>query len=98
MLKRHGKGLTCQAPLMRKKTLGQLFRIRQRHEMPTGNFLNFLSEPFTRDAPLKFDREKTVVSSRKNMNGDFGPELEAPGFGENVVGVLAWVVLTGAEG
>ena len=93
----NGKGLACQAPLIRKKALGQPFRIRQRDEMATGNFLHLLSEPFTRDAPLKFDREKTVVSSRKNMNGDFGPALEATGFAENGLGFLAWLFRAGAQ-
>jgi len=59
--------------------------------MTTGNFLYLLSEPFTRDAPLKFDREKTVVSCRKNKNGDVGPALEATGLAENGVGFLAWL-------
>ncbi len=84
----NGKGLACQAPLIRKKALGQPFRIRQRDEMATGNFLHLLSEPFAHDAALKFDREKTVVSSRKNMNGDFGPALEATGLAENDLGFL----------
>jgi hypothetical protein len=34
--------------------------------MATGNFLYLLSEPFTCDTPLKFDRETAVVFSRKN--------------------------------
>jgi hypothetical protein len=71
---------------MRKKALGQLFRIRQPDEMTAGDFLNLLSEPLTRDTSLKFDREKTVVSSRKNMNGDVGPALEATGLAENGLG------------
>ena len=40
---------------MRNKPLGQSFRIRQRDEMATGNFLYLLFEPFTCDTPLKFD-------------------------------------------
>jgi hypothetical protein len=60
--------------------------------MATGNFLHVLSEPFTRDTPLKFDREKAVVASAKNMNGDVGPALEATGFAENR---LARVVVPG---
>ncbi|MET4241318.1 hypothetical protein ABIB07_004549 [Bradyrhizobium sp. RT10b] len=58
--------------------------------MATGDFLNLLSEPFTRDTPLKFDREKSVVSSRKNTNGDVGPAREATGLAENGLGFLAW--------
>jgi hypothetical protein len=58
--------------------------------MTTGDFLHLLSEPFTRDTPLKFDREKSVVSSRKNTNGDVGPAREATGLAENGLGFLAW--------
>jgi hypothetical protein len=29
--------------------------------MATGNFLQLLSEPFTRDTPLKLDREKATA-------------------------------------
>src|SRR5579859_7535264 len=58
--------------------------------MAPGNFLHLLSEPFTRDAPLKFGREKTVVSSRNNMNRNVGPALEATGLAENDLGFLAW--------
>ena len=93
----NGKGLACQAPLIRKKALGQPFRIRQRDEMATGNFLYLLSEPFTRDTPLKLDREKAVISSRQNMNGDVGPVLEAAGLAENSVGFLARPVRAGAQ-
>jgi hypothetical protein len=65
--------------------------------MATGNFLHFLSEPFTRDTPLKLDREKAIVCSRKNMNGDVGPALETTGFAENSLGFLAWLFRTGAQ-
>jgi hypothetical protein len=65
--------------------------------MATWNFLHLLSEPFAHDAALKFDREKTVVSSRKNMNGDFGPALEATGLAENDLGFLAWLFRAGAQ-
>ncbi len=77
--------------------LGQSFRIRQRDEMATGNFLYFLSEPFMRDTPLKFDREKTVVFSRKNMNGDVRPALEATGLAENGLGFLARLFRAAAQ-
>ena len=83
--------------IIRDETLGQAFRIRQRDEMATSNFRYFLSEPFTRHAPLKFDREKTVVSSRKNMNGDVRPALEAAVLAENGLGFLAWVFGAGAQ-
>ena len=82
---------------MRKKALGQLFRIRQPDEMTAGDFLNLLSEPLTRDTSLKFDREKTVVSSRKNMNGDVGPALEATGLAEDGLGFLTWLFRSGAQ-
>ena len=59
--------------------------------MTTGNFLHLLSEPFTRDTPLKIDREEAVVSSRQNVSGDVGPALEAIGLAENGVGFLAWL-------
>jgi len=62
-----------------------------------GNFLHLLSEPFTRDTPLKFDREKTVVSPRKNMNGNFGPALEATRLAENGLNFLAWLFRAGAQ-
>jgi hypothetical protein len=39
----------------RKKALSEPFWIRQGDEMTAGNFLYLLSEPFTRDTPLKFD-------------------------------------------
>src|SRR5215510_14979130 len=65
--------------------------------MTAGNFLHHLSEPFTRDTPLKFDREKAVVSSRKNMNGDVRPVLEATGLAENGLGFLAWLFRAGAQ-
>jgi len=65
--------------------------------MTAGDFLNLLSEPLTRDTSLKFDREKTVVSSRKNMNGDVGPALEATGLAENGLGFLTWLFRAGAQ-
>src|SRR5215831_2432372 len=77
--------------------LGQPFRIRQRDEMATGNFLYLASEPFARDTPLKFDREKAVVSSRKNMNWDVGPALEPTGLAENGLDLLAWLFGTGPQ-
>jgi hypothetical protein len=85
------------APLVRNKALGQAFRIRQRDEMAAGNLLHFLSEPFTRDTPLKFDREKAVVSSRENMNGNVRPALKATGLAENSFGFLAWWLRAGAQ-
>ena len=65
--------------------------------MATGNFLHLLSESFTRDTPLKFDREKTVVSSCKNMNGNVRPALEPTGLAESNLGFLAWLFGTGAQ-
>jgi len=65
--------------------------------MAADNFFRLLSEPFTRDTPLKFDREKAVVSSRKNMNGDVGPALEATGLAEDRLGLLAWPFRVGAQ-
>ena len=47
--------------------------------MPPWYFLDLLSEPFARDAPLKLDGEKAVISSRQDLNGDVGPALEAAG-------------------
>ena len=91
------KGLARQAGLIPKKALGEPFRIRQCDEVATWNFLHLLSEPFTRNTPLKFDREKAVVSSRKNMNGDVGPALEATGLTENGLGFLAWLFRAGAQ-
>lgn len=76
---------------MRQQPLGQSFRIRQSNEMAAGNFLHFLAEPFTRDTPLKFDRKKAVVSSRKNVNGNLSPALEATGLTENGLGLVAWL-------
>ena len=90
-------GSASQALLICKKALGQPFRIRQRDEMATRNFIHLLTESFTRNTPLKFDREKTVVSSRKNMNGDIGPALEATGLAENRLGLLAWLFRAGAR-
>jgi len=46
---------------------------------------------------LKFYREKAVVSSRKNMNEDVGPALEAAGLAENCLGFLAWLFRVGAQ-
>ena len=71
-----------------KKALSQSFGIRQRDEMTTGNLLYVLSNPFTRDTSLKFDREKAIISSRQNMNGDVGPVLKAAGLAENGVGLV----------
>src|ERR1700722_9797165 len=65
--------------------------------MPAGNFLHLSSEPFTRDTPLKFNREKAVVCSRKNMNGNVGPALELTGLAENGLGLLAWLFRAGAQ-
>src|SRR5271155_5914187 len=65
--------------------------------MATGNFVHLPSEPFTRHAPLKFDRKKAVVSSRKNMNGDFGPALEVTDLAKNGLSFLAWLFRTGAQ-
>jgi hypothetical protein len=93
----NGKGLACQAPLIRKKALRQPVRIRQRDEMATGNLLHLLSEPFAHNAALKFDREKAVIFSRKNMNGDVRPALEATGLAENGLGFLAWLFRAGAQ-
>ena len=56
--------------------------------MTAGNLPYVLSNPFTRDASLKFDREKAVISSRQNMNGDVGPVLKAAGLAENGVGLV----------
>jgi hypothetical protein len=75
------------ALLVGNKALGQSFRIRQRDEMAALNFLHLLSEPFTRDTPLKFNREKAVVFSRKNMNGYVRPALEETGLAENGLGL-----------
>src|SRR6202011_6020917 len=97
VLKRQRQETSVSALLIRNKALGQAFRIRQRDEMATGNFLHLLSEPFTRDTPLKFDREKAIVSSRKNMNGDIRPALEATGLAENGLCLLAWPFRTGAQ-
>jgi hypothetical protein len=63
----------------------------------TANLPYFLSEPFARHAPLKFDREKAVISSCKNMNGDVRPAPEATGLAENGFGFLAWVFGAGAQ-
>src|SRR6516165_7614278 len=60
----NGRGLAHQALRIHEKALSQPFRIGQRDEMTTGNFVHLLSEPFTRDTPLKIDREEAVVSSR----------------------------------
>src|SRR5438046_163856 len=65
--------------------------------MTAGNFLYLLSEPFACDTPLKLDREKAVISSRQNMNGDVGPVLEAARFAENSVGFLARLLRAGAQ-
>src|SRR5690242_13176881 len=65
--------------------------------MATRNFIHVLTESFTRDTLLKFDREKAVVSSRKNMNGDVGPALEATGLAEDRLGLLAWLFRVGAQ-
>lgn len=50
-----------------------------------------------RDTPLKFDWKKTVVSSHKNVNGDFGPALEATRLAENGLGFLARLFRAGAQ-
>jgi hypothetical protein len=47
--------------------------------MTAGNFIYLLAKPIARDAPLKFDREKAVVFSPKNMNGDVRPSSVAAG-------------------
>src|ERR1700722_20884093 len=65
--------------------------------MAAGNFIHLLAKPIARYAPLKFDREKTVVFSRKNMNGDVRPALEATGLAENGLGFLAWLFRAGAQ-
>jgi hypothetical protein len=85
------------APFIRNKALGQSFRIRQRDEMATGNFLNLLCEPFTRNTPLKFYWEKAIVSSRKNTKGNVRPALEATGLCENGLGFLARLLRAGAQ-
>ena len=59
--------------------------------MTTGNFLYLLSEPFTRDAPLKFDREKNGRLLPQEQEWGVGPALEATGLAENGVGFLAWL-------
>ena len=59
--------------------------------MTAGNLLYVLSNPFTRDTSLKFDRKETVVSPRKNMNWDVGPVREPTGIAENRRGLLAWL-------
>jgi hypothetical protein len=65
--------------------------------MAAENFFHLLSEPFARDTPLKFDREKAVIFSRKNMNGDVRPALEATGIAENGLDFLAWLFGAGAQ-
>lgn len=65
--------------------------------MAAGNFLHRLAEPFTCNTPLKFDREKAVVSSRQNMNGNVGPALETAEFAEKNLGFLARLRRTGAQ-
>ena len=82
---------------IRKKARSQSFGIRQRDEMTAGNLLYLLSKPFTRDTSLKFDREKAVISSRQNMNGDVGPVLKAAGLAENGVGLLTKLFRAGAQ-
>ena len=64
--------------------------------MAAGNFVHLLAKPIARYTPLKFDREKAVVFSRKNMNWDVRPALEATGLAENGLGFLA-VVRAGAQ-
>jgi hypothetical protein len=64
--------------------------------MATGNFLQLLSEPFTRDTPLKLDREKAIAFSSTNMNGDVRPALEATRLAKNGLGFLARLFWTGA--
>src|SRR4029077_17886600 len=65
--------------------------------MATGNFLNLLCEPFTRNTPLKFYWEKEIVSSRKNAKGNVRRALEATGLGENGLGFLARLLRAGAQ-
>src|ERR1700733_12439851 len=65
--------------------------------MAAGNFLPLSPEPSARDTPLKFDREKAVVFSRKYMNGDVRPALEATRLAENGRGFLAWLFGDGAQ-
>jgi hypothetical protein len=84
-------------PFTRKKALSQTFRIRQRNEMAAGDLLYVLSKSFTRNSPLKFDREKAIVSSRQNMNWYCWPALKAAGLTEDDVGFLAWFFRTGAQ-
>jgi hypothetical protein len=60
--------------------------------MATGNSVHPFSEPGTGDTSLKLNREKAVVSSRKNLSGDVGPVLEATRFAENGLGFLAWLL------
>lgn len=93
----HRKTASGLGSFIGKEALSQPFRIRQRDEMTAGNFLYFLSEPFACDTPLKLDREKAVISSRQNMNGDVGPVLEAARFAENSVGFLARLLRAGAQ-
>jgi hypothetical protein len=64
--------------------------------LAAGNFLHLSSEPFARDTPLKFDREKAVVFSRKYMNGDVRPALEATRLAENVLCFLVRLFRAGA--
>ncbi len=65
--------------------------------MTAEKFFRLLSEPFACDTPLKFDREKAIIVSRKNMNGDVRPALEATGLAENGLGFLAWLFGAGAQ-
>src|ERR1700756_5385520 len=65
--------------------------------MTAGNFIYLLSKPFTRDTLLKFDREKTVVSSGKNMNWDVGPAREVAGFAEDDLGFLTGLLRAGTQ-
>jgi hypothetical protein len=50
-----------------------------------------------RDLALKFDREKPVVSSRKDMHGEGGPAPEGAGLAENDICFLAWLFRASAQ-
>jgi hypothetical protein len=92
----NGPALVPQRPCVPKQALSQPFRIRQRDEVTASNFLHLLFEPFAGHTLLEFDREKAVISSRQNMNGNVGPALEAAGLAENGLRFLARLLRSGA--
>src|SRR5262245_52826705 len=61
--------------------------------MATRQFVDTQVQPFTRDAPLEFDRKEPIVAPSDNADRNLGPCFEAAGFTKSDVGLGALVRL-----